>query len=445
MVFGLAQSDVTPVNLVDGRYLLESELGRGGMGVVYRATDTWLGRPVALKVIGPGLAKNPAVAASFLREAQALASVRSQHVVQVYAFGPYERSYFFAMEYISGRNLRQIIAEHRAHGDAVPVHRALTILTHIAEGIDAVHGTGIIHRDVKPSNIVIEEDTGRPVLVDFGLAAPSDDASARLTVGTPHYMAPEQTRLGAVAGVITARTDIYALGCTAFEVLTGQLPFQSNDRAELLRMHATSPAPRVSSIKPELAPFDREIARALSKAPEDRYPNCAEMALALTAAGTRWSTGRLTSRPPPLPIERNAPLRVLVVDDDPAFRKIAAQAVQLAYFQYRKDVRLMVIGAASGEEALEHAEVAPPDLVLLDYDMPGLDGADTLSRLRALPGGERARVVVLSDRIGAEHRWRFSVLGVRAFVNKPIVFTRLVESLRTIAERLGHNAADRLA
>lgn len=435
------RSDVTPIGLVDGRYQLESELGRGGMGVVYRATDTWLGRRSALKVIASSLARSPVATASFLREAQALASVRSQHVVQVYAFGSYERSYFFAMEYIPGRNLRQIIMEHRAHGDAVPVYRAMTILTQIADGIDAVHAAGIIHRDVKPSNIVIEEDTGRPVLVDFGLATPSDDSSLLPNLGSPQYMAPEQSRRGATANLITAQVDVYALGCTAFEALTGNLPFPSRDLAELLRMHAQSPPPPLSSFKPELAPFDAPIARALAKEPRDRYASCAELGLALTAAGARWTKGFAPSRPPSRPAVKNAPLRILVVDDDPAFRKVAAQAVQLAYFQHQKDLRVVVVGAASGAEAISCVESAPPDLVLLDYDMPGLDGADTLARLRGLPGGERARVIVLSETIGAVDRWRFSVLGVKDFVNKPIVFTRLVESLRSLAERLDHQAA----
>jgi CheY-like chemotaxis protein len=128
---------------------------------------------------------------------------------------------------------------------------------------------------------------------------------------------------------------------------------------------------------------------------------------------------------------------VLVVDHDPAFRKVAAQAAQLAFFRYWEERRVIVAGVASGEDALDRAESDPPDLVLLDSDMPGLDAADTLSRLRAVPGGDQIRVVVLSSRVGTEDRWRFSVLGVSDFVKKSSEFHHLVESILAIAKRSG--------
>jgi eukaryotic-like serine/threonine-protein kinase len=431
--------------VIDGRYRVESELGRGGMGLVHLARDTWLDRPLALKMIAPLWAANSAAASSFLREAKALAFVRSQYVVQVYAFGVHEGSYFLAMEYARGRTLRQILAEHRAHGDTVPTHRALTILTRIAEGVDAVHAAGIVHRDIKPANIVIEEDTGRPVLVDFGLAVPRDDPSAALSMGTPHYMAPEQAGAGVPGSVVGTGTDVYALGVTAFEMLTGRLPFESDDQAQLIRMHSRKTPPAPSSIRKDLTPFDAVILKALAKDPADRYPTCGAMAYELAAAGEKWSTKSLTLPPPPMPpqVERNRPLHVLVVDDDRVFAKFAAQAVQLAFFRHRKDLRVMVKGAGSGAEAIDRALQEPPDLVLLDFDMPGLDGVDTLSRLRALPGGDAARVVVISGRVTSSDRWRFAVLGVHDFVKKPIDFRRLVDRLEGIAKRVEQRERDR--
>jgi serine/threonine-protein kinase len=429
--------------VIDGRYRIESELGRGGMGLVHLARDTFLDRPLALKMIAPLWAANSTASSSFLREAKALAFVRSQYVVQVYAFGVHEGSYFLAMEYARGRTLRQILAEHRAHGDTVPTHRALTILTRIAEGVDAVHAAGIVHRDIKPANIVIEEDTGRPVLVDFGLAVPRDDPSAALSMGTPHYMAPEQAGAGVPGSVVGVGTDVYALGCTAFEMLTGRLPFESDDQAQLIRMHSRKAAPPPSSIRKDLTPFDAVLLKALAKDPAHRYPTCGAMAYELAAAGEKWSTKSLTLPPPPPRIESNKPLRVLVVDDDRVFAKFAAQAVQLAFFRHRKDLRVMVKGAASGAEAIERASVEPPDLVLLDFDMPGLDGVDTLSRLRALPGGDAARVVVISGRVTSSDRWRFAVLGVHDFVKKPIDFRRLVERLEGIAKRVEQRERER--
>jgi serine/threonine-protein kinase len=433
---------------VDGRYQVESEVGRGGMGIVYLAKDVGLGRPVALKMIAPVWARSPEATTSFLREAQALASIRSQYVVQVYAFGPHEGSYFFAMEYVRGRTLRQIMTEHREHGDTIPQHRTLTILSRIAQGLDAVHATGIVHRDVKPANIVIEEDTGRPALVDFGLAVPSDDPSAALAIGTPHYMAPEQAGVGVPGATVTERTDVYALGIIAFEMLAGQLPFHSTDRAQLMRQHARKKPPALSSLRRDLAPFDPVIACALAKDPAERYPSCTAFAEALAPATRRWINSTLPTLPPPPPsveaiagpdparaAEPERPFHVLVVDDSPVFRKFAGKATQLALFRHRKSLRVLVDVAGSGSEAVARAELQPPDLLLLDFDMPGLDGVDTLSRLRALPGGDRARVVVLSGRVAAEIRWRFTVLGVSDFVSKPIDFQQLVDRIEGIARR----------
>jgi serine/threonine-protein kinase len=229
---------------------------------------------------------------------------------------------------------------------------------------------------------------------------------------------------------------VYAFGCVAYEMLSGRPPFRHDDVIELMRMHAEAPVPPLSSIRADLGVFDRPIARALSKSPAGRYESAVHFAGDLASAGTGWNTGHLTSRPPPLPVEKDAPLRVLVIDADPSFSKVAAQAVHLAFFQQSQDRRVQISTAKSGDDAVERAEVEPPDLVLLDYDLPGLDGAETLSRLRAVPGAERARVVVLSRRPLGEEAWRFAVLGVRHFVSKPVGFLQLVRQLSKVAERL---------
>jgi serine/threonine-protein kinase len=431
--------------VVDGRYRVIAEVGRGGMGIVYRAEDTGLGRSVALKMIAPRWLGDDAIVASFQREAKALASIRSQYVVQVHAFGVHEGSYFFAMEYVRGRTLRDILAEHADHGGIIPVHRSLTILQRIAQGLDAVHAAGIVHRDVKPSNIVIEEDTGRPVLVDFGVAVLHADPAAALAIGTPQYMAPEQAAAPSAAAVVTSQTDVYALGVVAFEMLTGKRPFDGSDVPQLMRAHARKAPPALSSIRRDLAPFDEPVARALAKDPAARHPTCAALVDALSRAGQPFAASQIpTLLPPPgatagepaasqpSPVPR--PLRALVVDDNPIFRRFTAQATQLALFRHDKDLRVLVEGAASGEEAITRATITPPDLVLLDFDMPGLDGVDTLSQLRALPGGGRARVVVVSGRVGPADRWRFAVLGVSHFVSKPIDFRQLVDRIVAIAK-----------
>jgi eukaryotic-like serine/threonine-protein kinase len=422
-------------DLVGGAYHVEAELGRGGTGVVYRAKDVWLGRTAALKLVH-AFTSESAAHERLQKEAKTLASVRSPHVVEVYAFGRHGESYFFAMEYVRGRSLAALLDEYRERGARLPVHRVVTVLARIAAGLDAVHGARLVHRDVKPANIVIEDDTGRPVLVDFSLAVPHDLGGGGRWEGTPHYMAPEQFR--AQAAEIGPHTDLYALGCVAYEMLTGKPPFPAATLGEIAVAHCDAPPPKVSAERPDLAPFDALIARALAKAPADRYPNGASFARDLSITCTSLGMGG-GSMPPPAPESRgpttreNRALRVLTVDDDPAFRRFAAKAVNLAM----SGAPLSSTTASSGGEAIAFARENQFDLVLLDLDMPELDGIETLSLLRALPGGEQARVVVLSGSVGAQERWRFSILGVRDFVPKPVDFPRLVEKLTAIVERAG--------
>jgi serine/threonine-protein kinase len=434
----------TPPVLIDGRYAVETEVGKGSMGVVYKGRDTGLGRTVALKVIAPELARNSTFVERFRREATALASIRNDHVVQIYAMGMHEGAYFYAMEFIEGRNLEAIIREHSEHGTHVPTYRALTILRQVAQGLAAVHATGIIHRDVKPANIVIEDRTGRPVLLDFGLARPvlsRDALRATAAAGSPPYMAPEQIAPDPDNEQISARTDVYALGCTAFELLTGAPPFESEGIYAVLHRHLHEPPPRVSQRRPDLSMLDEVLARALAKDPLQRYESCTAFADALDDATMRWKTAHPTLPPPPdagsvapffLPPRSERPaLRVLVVDDDPIFCKVAARAAQLAL----PDHKVEVTETSSGVKALAACVRAPPHLVVLDYDMPGPNGIDTLSELRALPGAAQATVLVVSASVGAMERWRFSVLGVKDFLAKPVTLRDLVDTIARLTQR----------
>lgn len=432
------------IPIIDGRYLVEREIARGGMGVIYLAQDLGLGRKVALKLINPELAQRPEVIEHFQAEAAALASVRHENVVQVYAFGTHEGTTFFAMEYVRGRDLDAILDEHFHHGVDVPTYRALTILRQIASGLAAVHAAGIIHRDVKPGNVVIETDSGRPVLVDFGLALPSDPTGAfsAIAAGSPHYVAPEQTRPDAI---LTPAADVYSFGVTAYELLTTRLPFEDLDADAVLEAHATRTPAAVSSLRPGLRTFDRVIARMLAKDPRARYEGFSTAIGALDSAIARWRSG--STEPAPSYPEGGGPgkgelLRILVIDDDDQFRKVAARAAQLAF--YRRSVSVTV--AKSGVEALAKAERAVPDLVILDLHIAagdgGLDGVETISRLRAMPKGAETRVLVVSDAPSDAERWRFSILGVNDFFGKQAGLVELVHAIGQIGERCGWLCAD---
>jgi serine/threonine-protein kinase len=425
--------EVGAVPLVDGRYLVEKEIARGGMGVIYLAQDLGLGRKVALKLIKPELAERRDVVEHFQREASALASVRHENVVDVYAFGTSDNQMFFAMEYVKGRDLDEIVLEHANHGVDIPTYRALTILRQVASGLNAVHTAGIIHRDVKPGNVVIETDTGRPVLVDFGLALPSDPTGAlsHVMAGSPPYMPPEQARNDAMLG---PSADVYAFGVMAFELLTGRLPFEYEDVERLLRAHREEKPPELSSIRPNLRTFDRVIGRMLAKEPRARYEGFSTAIGAFDSAIAKWRSG--STEPAPSYPEGGGPgrgelLRILVCDDDDDFRKVAARAAQLAF--YRRSVTVSV--AKSGSDALAKAEKAIPDLVLVGLSVSGLDGVETISRLRAIPGGAETRVLVVTDKPDEAQRWRFSILGVQDFFAKQQGLVELVNTIAAIGER----------
>lgn len=432
--------------LIDGRYVLQGELGRGAMGTVYRATDVTLNRLAALKFIGPDGARDSRFVERFRREASALASVRHHNVVHVFTMGTHGGTPFYAMEYVEGRDLDAIIREHKAHGTMVPVYAALTILKQLAHGLQAVHRAGIVHRDVKPGNVVIEDRSGRPVLLDFGLARPAarDASSATVTAGTAPYMAPEQIDPREEDDELGPRTDVYGLGCTAFELLTGRPPFVAENLYAYFQKHLHEEAPPISRFRPDLAVLDAVIQRALEKSPAARYESAETFAEALDAASARWREVGTPLPPPytapPAPLPSLGPaegrqLRVLIVDDDPMFRRIARRAARLA----TRDKHVEVIEATSGIRALTACVERPPDLVILDYDMPGPNGIATLSEMRALPGAARAAVLVVSSSVGDIERWRFSVLGVKDFLDKPVHFEVFVRTIARIADLLAQD------
>lgn len=406
---------------------IESVLGRGGSGTVYLATDIFLHRKVAVKELTGAAAEDPQAIAQFSSEAQALARVRSDHVAQAYAMAPKDGACWLAMEYVEGSSLASIMREHAANDALVPVQRALAILRQVAYGLAAVHRAGLVHRDVKPANIVVESGTGRPVLVDFGLAVPEGDRTMPDLAGTASYMAPEQAGAYGLDGV-SGKADIYSLGVTAFHLLTGRLPYEGATTMEILVKHALEDAPRVSSLREGLGPIDEVVAKALAKQPSARHPSADAFVLALD--GALLQLDRRPTLPPLVPI---APLhdaiRILVVDDDPAFRRFATLLIQERF----PDVQ--ILDAPDGRTALSLAYLASPHVVLLDFDMPGLDGIDTLTELRRLPRGSDARVLVVSGTASSKERWRFGVLGVTDFLKKPTSPEDLLATVATLIQR----------
>ncbi|HEY1819712.1 MAG TPA: FHA domain-containing serine/threonine-protein kinase [Trebonia sp.] len=261
-------------------YVLERLVGVGGMAAVYQARDERLGRVVALKL----LAGDEAVRTRFVREARAVAAVDHPHIIPVYAAGESDGMQFIAMRFVPGDTLQGVI---RVSG-TLPPRRAAGFISPVASALDAAHAASLVHRDVKPGNILVDARRGgpeHPYLTDFGIARAMLSAgtltAAGQFLGTPDYAAPEQVSGQPVDG----RADQYALACVAFETLTGTVPFKRELPIAVLYAHLSTPPPRVSSIRQDLpAAVDDVLDRALAKSPDERYLSCADFADALRDA-----------------------------------------------------------------------------------------------------------------------------------------------------------------
>ncbi len=285
-----------------GRYVVESELGAGGFATVYRARDTVLDRPVALKVLDPAAHRNPTVARRFLHEGRAVARLDHAAIVPVYDAGEDDGLLWLAMRLVVGRSLGEALdGGRRFDHDEVGA-----LVARIGPALDHAHALDVVHRDVKPSNILLEgDDPARAWLADFGIAATARTAGRYTTgaLGTAAYMAPEQIRPSDVG----PPADVYSLGCVAFELVTGRRPFPGEDHVALLMAHATQSLPPTGD-----AGLDRVFARAMAKAAADRPSSGGALAAELRAAldrsrGGAGSAGPSTQPLPPPPPARRAP------------------------------------------------------------------------------------------------------------------------------------------
>jgi serine/threonine protein kinase len=277
-------------------YELEGEIGRGGMSVVYRARDIRLNRPVAVKVLPPELAHDPAIRARFTREAQMSAQLSHAHIVPIYDVGERDGIAWFVMALVTGNNL----AAHLTREPRQPVDEVRRILAEVADALAYAHLRGVIHRDVKPDNILLDRQTGRALVTDFGIAW-AMESGARLTatgiaVGTPTYMSPEQA-VG--ERELDGRSDLYSVGVLGYQMLTGRVPFEAGNSMALLLKHVTERPRPISDLRPDVPRGLREtIERAMMKAPEDRWPTAAAFREALVSIETLGPTWRAEQREP---------------------------------------------------------------------------------------------------------------------------------------------------
>jgi serine/threonine-protein kinase len=288
-------------------YRIEREVGRGGMAVVYQATDLRLGRTVALKLLAPELARNDVFRQRFVRESQAAAAIDHPHIVPVFEAGEADGILYIAMRYVRGCDLGALLDRQ----GRISLEAACRIAAQVASALDAAHAHGLVHRDVKPGNVLVADgiDADHPehaYLTDFGLTKKSLSLTGLTSVGqfvgTLDYVAPEQVSGRPVDG----RCDQYSLACLVHELLTGAPPFRREEDLAVLWAHLHEPPPRVTANRPDLpARADEVMATALAKSPQDRYATCLDFVHALRdCAGadhpaTRVDAGSYASVPPP--------------------------------------------------------------------------------------------------------------------------------------------------
>ena len=415
------------------RYRIERVVGAGGVGSVYQATQLGLDRRVAIKVLRPELSESGNAIARFAREARTAAKLQHPNIVTVHDFGttPDGRA-FLVMEFLSGLNLAQWIRRNKP----TPAVKAVGYLTTVCGAIDSLHKSGIIHRDIKPSNIVIAENASGPAVVkvvDFGLVRAGlteahADITGGLVLGTPEFMAPELF----TGQRPDERSDVYALGITAYETLTGDLPFGMGPFKEMYQRHSSDIPRRPSMIRADLPESsDSALFRAMHKDPKKRYQTAAEFAEALNVA---FSVGAGSSQEHPriqvildttevAADEHVTRLgSILVVEDDKLVRDVLVEGLEMKSFE--------VVTAADGIEAFLLLGKRAFDLILSDVAMPNLDGL-TLLRLKS-EKGIGTPVIFLTSSVSEHDQNLASSLGASGFVTKPVEMDVLVPEIRRV-------------
>jgi serine/threonine protein kinase len=364
-------------------YRVEAVAGRGGMGVVYRAQHLHLGRTVALKLLNPELAASEEFRERFIREARAAAELDHPNIVPVYDAGEVEGRLYLAMKFVEGTDLAELLGKE---GKLSP-ERTMPLLEQLASALDAAHEHGLIHRDVKPANALLEGE--RLYLTDFGLTRRVDStrpltATGR-AVGTAAYLAPEQIR----GEPLDRRVDVYALGCVLYQCLAGEPPYLRDTDMLIMWAHVGAEPPSLSADVAGLpSTVDRVIKKALAKSREDRYDSCGELVAEMKRA---LNPSQPLATPPASFHTAGAPERlpkVLLVTADPGTSLTVEAALRRS--------RLTLAQAADAEAAKSRAAGEPPDVVLLDASLEN-GGAIALTRaLRADEKTRGAKIVLLT-------------------------------------------------
>ena len=386
-------------------YQIIGQLGGGGMGVVLAALDRQLGRKVAIKLIHAEL-RSVEFRARFTSEARAMAQVSHPNVVTIHAFGEHDDAPFMVMELVEGETLEAWLA---AQPDEPDVDEVLRILNQVCLGVSAIHEAGTLHRDLKPSNILLDKQL-RARVSDLGLAIPfKAGVGNKEAVGTPGYIAPEIHFDIAADGGASPQSDLYSLACIAFELLTGHAPYDADDDLVLAVLHGTAALPVASERRKNLAQaFDRVLQQALAKDPKERTPSVELFRRALLEARN----------------DSLEPVRILVAEDDRDFRELLEIALTDEF--PGADIECV----ADGRQAVEAFDRKPASVVVLDLQMPEIDGMGVTALLRSRPNAQQVPIIVVSASGGPKEWNLLSSLGADRFLVKPVPLDDLISAIR---------------
>jgi len=396
-------------------YEIKAIAGRGGMGVVYRAEHVHLGRTVALKLLAPGPGESADFRDRFLTESRTAAAINHPHIITVYDAGEADGLLYIAMQYVDGTDLAGLL--ERA-GPLEPAE-AVYLLSQVGDALDVAYSYGIVHRDVKPENVLLDRD--HCYLTDFG-ATKVIGADRGLTmkgefIGTLDYMAPEQIEGSPLDG----RTDVYALGCLLYHALVGEVPYGKESEVSVLYAHLHDPPPAASRKRPDLPhTLDPLIARAMAKSRDDRYATCGEFLSAVRQATEgpddqqRAPTGAVVSRV----------TKVLVADDEPSTGNLMRATLDKS--------RFCVLEASDGESAIALARDERPALVFLDWNVRGRSGQEVCEALRADPATASTKIVSLARRSEAVLREAPLAAGADDCLAKPFSPLQVLYKVRDL-------------
>lgn len=426
--------------LIEGKYKVIEELGRGGMGIVFLGKDIYLDRKVAIKFLLPEYENKPKVVRRFQREAQAMAKLTHPNVAQIYSFGVFGNHSYFVMEYIEGTSLEDKLEVLERKREYLPIIEACDILIDISKGLNAIHKEEIVHRDIKPGNIAIDVLKNRSVIMDFGLGLIKSQAPGKqseIVAGTPAYMAPEMINGKELSLSEGIRSDIYSFGIMAFETLTGNLPFLSSNYLEVFQYHLHKEPPYPSSIRPGIPQsLDLVIHKCIQKDPNDRYANCDQILQDLMSirmmelvdiqytnnknikVEDQKKKNNKTNRdsfPSPMKI------KVMIADLDHEFRE--------SLYKFLKSVApyCRINSASSGEMVLDKLKNDKIDILISSMELEDMSGLELIGLARVEGLLNNIFTIVTAQKGSLKDKEMLKRLGIKEFLVKPLDFDQISE------------------